>query len=108
MFSDEGETVIIPDSDTIVNWFFDNFNIEKEKFETGSKEKYNIESFLAKWGIDGFADSIGTVQFFDDRTYQLIQLYEFYKYNPAQFSELFLWRECVTTLRRLEPKGGLF
>ena len=92
----------------LIDWFFDEFNKRKEKFESGTKEKYNMETFFDTYGLNEPGSEVGTVQFFDHRTRQILDLYEFYKYQPHVFSRSKLWREAVVIMRRLEPKGGLF
>jgi len=108
MDSVTGEKITLETHDNFIEWFFEQFTKQKEKFETGTTEKYTLETCFDRYGLNDPNSVLGTIQFFDIRTRQLIETYEFYKYNPDSFSTLRIWRETVITLRKLEPKGGLF
>ena len=108
-----GDTVTIDSHDQFIEWFFEQYSRQKEKFEqttdgTGKKETYTLETAFARYGFDDPLNYVCTAQFFDHRTRQILDLYEFYKYQPHIFSRSKLWREAVVIMRRLEPRGGLF
>ena len=107
-----GEAVTIDSHDQFIEWFFEQYSRQKEKFEqtagTEKKETYTLETAFARYGFDDPLNPVCTAQFFDHRTRQILELYEFHKYNPPEFSRCTLWRDAVVILRKLEPRGGLF
>lgn len=70
---------------------------EKKEVKKDVKLEQVLDSML-------FFDEIDTVQLSDERTSELISMYEFYKNNPSIASESDIWFESVNLLRKTEPR----